>query len=243
MSDYLTKPINPNLLFTTLGEWLDVSAEALKKQQAETSPEVSLKIAGLDTVAGIARVGGNLKIYTNILKKFRSHHADAAKEIKEAVEKADFESAERIAHTIKGVAGNIGANAIFKIAVELDALLKKAQENKEVANASRLETLLNELATTTTSLISEINTSECVAGEKEEGDKKEVDPAKFAELTAKLAELLEDDDSEAQECLEELMAMANHPELKEMSEMVGDYEFEEALELLQEFVKKNKENC
>ena len=166
------------------------------------------------------------------------NHADATQEISEAIEKNNFDVAERIAHTIKGVAGNIGANAIFKIAVELDALLKKAQKDKNITNQKRLDTLLSTLATETSSLITAIQASEAYTPQKDETTTKEMDPAKFAELSAKLAELLEDNDSEAQECLEELMAMADHPELKEMSKMVGDYEFEEALELLQEFIKK-----
>ncbi len=233
MSDYLTKPIDPNLLFTVLGKWLHVSAAVLEQQQHTTAAEVTLVIDGLDTTAGIARVAGNLKIYNNILKKFCSHHANAAEEIKTAVDNSDFELAERIAHTIKGVAGNIGADAIFECSVKLDALLKDAQAN--AIDEQTLTTLLTELTANTTALITAIKASEVYADEAPTADQPKLDPAKLAELVNQLAGLLDDDDSEAQSCLDELIAGSDHEALKEMSEMVGDYEFEEALELLQKF--------
>ena len=239
MSDYLTKPIDPPTLFDILQKWMDVeavnSAEAVSASRQVNVAEIPV-IEGLDTKGGIDRVGGNIKIYTNILKKFCANHADAAKEIKEAIDKNDFELAERIAHTIKGVAGNIGADKVFKCAVDLDAILKEAQEKKKISDEKQFTNLVAELTANIETLIVEIKKSAILADDKASTDKKEFDPAKFAELIAKLADLLDDDDSEAQECLEELMAISDNPQLKEMSEMVGDYEFEEALEILKKLV-------
>jgi len=234
MSDYLTKPIDPNLLFTTLAKWLHISAGVLEQQQHTAAAEVTLTIDGLDTTAGVARVAGNMKIYNGILKKFCSHHANAATEIKAAIESSDFELAERIAHTIKGVAGNIGADTIFKCSIELDALLKQAQD-ADGMDEQRLTTLLAELTTHTTALITAIKASEVYADEAPTADQPKLDSTKFTELISQLAALLDDDDSEAQSCLDELIAGSDHQELKELSEMVSDYEFEEALELLQKF--------
>ncbi len=239
MSDYLTKPIDPNLLFTILGKWLHVSTDMLEQQQNRTAAEVTLIIDGLDTTAGIARVAGNMKIYSSILKKFCAHHANTADEIKLAIDNSDFELAERIAHTIKGVAGNIGADAIFKCSVELDVLLKQAQDGTGM-DEQALTTLLTELTTHTTALITAIKTSEVYADEASTADQPKLDPAKFAKLINRLAELLEDDDSEAQSCLDELIAGTEHAELKKLSEMVSDYEFEEALELLQKFAAEQE---
>jgi PAS domain S-box-containing protein len=234
MSDYLTKPIDPNLLFTILGKWLHVSADVLEQQQNTATTEVTLTIAGLDTTAGMARVAGNMKIYSSILKKFCSHHANTAEEIKIAVDNNDFELAERIAHTIKGVAGNIGANTIFECAVELDALLKQAQDNANIDKPT-LTTLLADLTSHSAALINAIKTSDIYADETPATNLPKLDSAKFTALINQLAELLDDDDSEAQSCLDELIAGSDHTELKEISEMVSDYEFEEALELLQKF--------
>ena len=187
-------------------------------------------------------VPDTMKVYTNILKKFCANHADSAAEIKEAVLSGDIELAGRIAHTIKGVAGNVGADNVFESSVALDSFLKKAIEKQSWKNdaesfTAEFDKMVADLQSMTERLILAVNKSAIFADPETTDDKtKNADPAKFAELTAKLAELLEDDDSEAQECLEELMKISDKPEIKEMAEMVSDYEFEEALEILKKTV-------
>lgn len=234
MNDYLTKPINPKLLFTTLQKWLnpDGVVESEEIFVEKETPEVTFSIHGIDTAGGIERVGGNLKIYKNILKKFCDNNKDAAKNIKEAIDKHDVELAERIAHTIKGVAGNIGAEDLFKSAVTIDDFLKKGNTEKTI-------TLLKGFEREIEKIIKAIKESGII-DEDSNVEKKEVDPAKFAEMIANLAELLEDNDSDAQTLLDELLAISDAEELKQISEMVSDYDFDEALELLQTFAKKEK---
>ena len=244
MSDYLTKPINPPELFRTLAEWLkvDVSIGIASKQDSD-APDIP-DIAGLDTKTGIARVGGSIKTYSGILKKFCANSAETADEIRKAIEKKDFETGERTAHMIKGVAGNIGADRVFKTAVELDSLLKELAEKPDGYNDSavtvKIDKLIAELADSVSALITEIKNSPLLADEgKAKQVAEETDSAKFAEKLAELVELLEDDDSEARDCLEELMEISGEPVLEEMAQMVADYEFEEALELLKNFTDKN----
>ena len=243
MSDYLTKPIDPSKLFSILQQWMDVEMIEVAESDAAVVPEHELpEIEGINAKEGIARVGGNLKVYTNILKKFCANHADSAAEIKEAVLSGDIELAGRIAHTIKGVAGNVGADNVFESSVALDSFLKKAIEKQSWKNdaesfTAEFDKMVADLQSKTERLILAVNKSAIFADPETTDDKtKNADPAKFAELTAKLAELLEDDDSEAQECLEELMKISDKPEIKEMAEMVSDYEFEEALEILKKTV-------
>jgi CheY-like chemotaxis protein len=237
MNDYLTKPINPDELFAILTKWMNVEAseKVINAESLPLEPEIIPEIENLDIHSGIARVGGNKKVYLSILKKFCEKHSEDALKIREALESSDFAAAELIAHTLKGVAGNIGAEEVFKYAVELDSLLKSViEKNTEKCVTETMqsaEVLLERLSDSTKHLIENIYKSgifqsgkSTVASEK--------DPEKEAELIKRLTELLEDDDSEALECLEELMKTADIPELKEIEDMIRDYDFEEALELL-----------
>ena len=219
MNDYLTKPIDPSRLFSILKNWLKI--EDIEMSVPITNKE-HISIKGLDTVNGIARVGGKLKIYSNILKKFCNNSTNSAVEIKDAIDKKDVELAERIAHTIKGVAGNIGADALFKTASELNDILKTGIPD----DLNILKDFAKELENT----IKNIRES----GVIEDDNKIEVkvDTEASKKLFKELAELLEENDSDAQECLEKLMAVSDLPELKEISQMISDYEFDEALELL-----------
>jgi len=235
MNDYLTKPIDPARLFSVLRKWLKIEDGELNVSNLSDSAKDKEKISieGIDTVNAIARVGGRLNTYTNILKKFCKNSANAAIEIKEAIEKKDIESAERMAHTVKGIAGNIGADALYKSACELDDILKQGLPEKDID-------ILDDFAVKLASAIENINNSNIVNEEKTEAKNVKVDPKVSIELFKQLAELLEDNDSEAQDCLQKLMKVSQYDELDKMSEMVSDYEFDEALDTLKEIAEKYK---
>ena len=66
------------------------------------------EIDGVDVVGGLKRVAGNKKLYRSLLTQFAEKQGDAATQISEALKSGDANLAERIAHTVKGVAGNLG---------------------------------------------------------------------------------------------------------------------------------------
>ncbi len=90
-------------------------------------------IAGLDTKDGISRVAGNRKLYLKLLRQFMEQQAPAPAQITTALAKGDAALAERLAHTLKGVAGNIGAKAVQTVAGALEKLIR------ERADAAALE--------------------------------------------------------------------------------------------------------
>ena len=66
------------------------------------------EIDGVDVVGGLKRVAGNKRLYRDLLVQFAAKQADVNSQILAAIESGDCKLAERIAHTVKGVAGNIG---------------------------------------------------------------------------------------------------------------------------------------
>jgi PAS domain S-box-containing protein len=234
MNDYLTKPIDPELLFSLLTKWLDLKDGELNTPNPSkpVMNENLANIKGFDTVNGLARVGGNQQIYINILKKFCKNNVNSAIEIKDAIDKKEIKLADRIAHTVKGVAGNIGADDLYKSASSLNDILKLGLSKDSAA-------ILKDFTSKLASAIKNINNSGILLEEKSK-NKVKVDVKASAELLNKLAELLEDNDSDANECLEKLMAISEYDELNEISQMVSDYDFDEALELLKKMAEKHK---
>ncbi|MBF0529839.1 MAG: response regulator, partial [Deltaproteobacteria bacterium] len=138
MNDHVSKPIEPKELFATLVKYIaprpQISAEISPPPALEpsTSPITSvpsetddvIALAGLDVTLGLKRVGGNKKLYRKLLVKFHDEYQRATTEIKTAFENGDRELAQRLAHTAKGVAGNIGAQDLFQVGNELEAAIK-----------------------------------------------------------------------------------------------------------------------
>ena len=82
-------------------------------------------IADIEVVDGLKRVAGNKKLYRSLLAQFGEKQAGSATEISAALDNGDRELAERIAHTVKGVAGNIGVTKIQRVAAELEKAIRE----------------------------------------------------------------------------------------------------------------------
>ncbi len=126
MNDYVTKPINPDQLFTVLANWVKQS-EFLPVDGVENPPDgtaENLEIKGVDVEAALGRLGGNQGRLIQLLKGFVSEFRDAFEDMEDVFEQGDLDAASRRVHTLKGTAGNLGAMAIFHAAQVLEDALR-----------------------------------------------------------------------------------------------------------------------
>jgi two-component system sensor histidine kinase/response regulator len=142
MNDHVAKPIDPDTFFATLTRWI-----SSREQHVSDGPRVQPgmcdeftppAIEGLDVPSGLRRVAGNLNLYRELLNQFATKHASAATHIAAAIEQGDRGLAERLAHSLKGLAGNIGAPAIFQSAGTIENALRQSRDD--------LPALLDELS-------------------------------------------------------------------------------------------------
>ncbi len=226
MSDYLTKPINPQALFTVLRNWLKADDLVIPP---ETSSEKITEIEGLDASTGLTRSGGKLKTYKSILKRFCSNNENLVNELKEAIDSDNKEVSVRLAHTVKGVTGNIGAMDLSQKAAEIEHDLKEDEPDKAVEKLDDFDQNLNKVITS-------ILNSDLM---KEEAKTVTFDPEKCSSLISKLTQLLEDSDSDAIECVDELLEMERDSDLEDISDLINNFEFDDASQKLVEFIEKH----
>ncbi len=79
----------------------------------------------LDVPTALKRLGGNAKLYTRLLDQFQNTYAGAGAEMANLLASSDMETAERTAHTIKGLAGNLGASGLQVSAADLERLCRE----------------------------------------------------------------------------------------------------------------------
>ncbi len=75
----------------------------------------------LDMEEGLKRLAGNQSLYIRLLGMFRDTKAGVPVEFRNAIERDDRVEAARIAHSLKGAAGNISANRLYRISSELES--------------------------------------------------------------------------------------------------------------------------
>lgn len=114
MNDYVSKPIDPELLFQAIGNVIDGAgydrvALPMPKSQDSEPKRVPDALPGLDLVEGLARVGGSRELYQDILNEYCEFYKEAIPEFAQLLDQADFAAARKKAHSLKGAAGNISA--------------------------------------------------------------------------------------------------------------------------------------
>jgi len=87
------------------------------------APAQATALAGVDTAAGVAEVGGNAELYRNLVVKFRQDYLGAADKIGAAIEKGNVEIAHLLLNAVKGIAGVLGATRVHATADELETAL------------------------------------------------------------------------------------------------------------------------
>lgn len=129
MNDHIPKPIDVAQLFLTMAEWIKPKNRVANEIEPKIEKEAGkmLEIEGVDIKGALGRVVGNETLLRKLLSRFVETQRDAPERIEAALSTNDAETAIREVHTLKGLAGNIGAMALSKYAAEVEVILKSAE--------------------------------------------------------------------------------------------------------------------
>jgi len=75
---------------------------------------------GIDIETGLQRIGGNIELYIDLLNHFITDHGNDTEIIADSLAQKDITLAHRTAHTLKGVAGGIGALTLYDSARQVE---------------------------------------------------------------------------------------------------------------------------
>jgi CheY-like chemotaxis protein len=125
MNGHIAKPIDPDVLLENLAKW---GGRPAIQRAPEAGPALQ-EIEGVDTKAALRRVGGNTTLYHQLLAQFVTGHGDAPARLAAHLAAGERIDAQRIAHSIRGVAGNIGATALTDVARQLEKAIASGQED------------------------------------------------------------------------------------------------------------------
>ena len=241
MNDFIAKPIDVAQLFTTLARWVKPRHPAEPLPQQAPQDDTLPSIPGLRLEAALQRVGGNAKLLRKLLARFVETQIDAMQRIADAIENNDLAAATREAHTVKGLAGNIGATGMADSAAKVEQMLAQgvAQGRDEALTAMGLE--LSELVARISMAVSDRNGDGGARpasgpGGADSGADEAVDLAQLRADASQMAQLLAQDDGAAVKLLDlvcpKLATAGQGEHARQLRRLLGQYDFEGALDEL-----------
>ncbi|MDM8553237.1 response regulator [Desulfococcaceae bacterium HSG7] len=233
MNDHLPKPIDPPELIAALVRWIKPQAgETPVPHNAESGKkdvhDIPEQMPGLDIATALKRLGGNRKLLKKLLVNFADDYSDTSETIRQALDKGDIEYIRRTAHTIKGVAGNIGADKLSEVAAKLETASVNGFPNDETIN--NFETVLNRTTASAGTLKTQPPKAPVTVSDS--SLKSDTDREKLASLLSELDGYLEHGQFKAAQLIDILKPLLSGPDFREplerLEEHIDDYNFDEA---------------
>nr|WP_315485750.1 response regulator [uncultured Undibacterium sp.] len=265
MQDFLAKPVQPNALFTTLARWLEYKASTVETAQVEqelaayvnaSSEESSDEnrdekfddtrfdfgcLKHIDSARGLSQMMGKHDLYLKVLRRFLEGQTDTTAQLRIAMECGQVSQAAMLVHTLKGLAGSIGAQQVQLDAMQLECSLNTAKA--ETMNSEEVQELWQRLDKSLSLVLVELQQGLPVqqlavyhptASELE--STADISHDMLTDVLQQLRELLANYSGDCPQFFEEhrvsLMRLLDGTLLEKLNQHIAQYEYDEALSLL-----------
>ncbi|MBJ7551043.1 response regulator [Marinomonas ostreistagni] len=240
MNDHISKPINLEQMFITMERWMPKSKVATPHEFPDVTTEVAPTdnsglqdlpdhITNIDFVVGLQHTQ-TLGLYVRLLKRFIKAQADFPEQLETMMKQQQYQTATRLAHTLKGNSATLGMTQLSKLSSDLEMQIEQRLPTDDTITQlkSELEAILKGLQEWQDQYVEEMH-------QESDANIEEIDNANKQVELEKLKAMLEQNLFEARDVAEGLTPYfkANQKvAMMEIKEAIDVYDFDQALERL-----------
>ncbi len=201
-----------------------------------------VRINGIEVNKAVKMLGGKQTLYLELVNMFVTDNETIIERLEKAINTNDLKEAERLAHSLKGEAGSIGASFLYEQAYILEeAITEGTYDNKMVVSLSRT---LDEVIEALKDLL--ITIQEKVVG-SDEPSQTEFDKTMVISQIKKLNQSLRSSSFSALDQFRDLKIILTSPGLKDemnnLESLINSFSMEEAQVALERIIKKLDLGC
>ena len=244
MDGYVSKPISQDRLFHTIWKSMEHEKKVPYYKEPEAPKDRDITVAqtedlperlpGINIQDALSALNIEKAVFKHILMGFLKNNKESANKIREAFNRKEWELLVQLAHSLKGSAGSIGADELYKAAMELETAGREGAPTSALID--RVETALNQVLESL-QMLTDTSKTEPLAG-KERGAGPDVDPAQLIPVLKQLADALDlAEPEEIKKHMEIVKKYLDISVLRNLEDYVNDYEYDRALETVNRILK------
>ncbi|MFD2097051.1 PAS domain S-box protein [Corallincola platygyrae] len=161
MNDHISKPVLQEDLYRTLALWIDKERTLAGSEQVKEPARKKAAITldhdmPLNAEFGRKQMSGSESAWRSALELFRRDYRGFVSKLDHAQQAGDWDLAERLAHTLKGVAANLGMPALGDLASSAEVKLA-GQNQFEPEQLEQMQALLSQVLSAVDSELESLN--------------------------------------------------------------------------------------
>ncbi len=168
MNDYVSKPIDRRSLIDTVSRLVGATGHTpdapegkpVNDSEGGDRQEAPFPDApGLNVQEGVSRIGNSLALYVDIVVEYIQHFEGFRERFTETIKDGRFDEAKRLAHTLKGAAGNISAETLHFQARDLESACQSGDAEGALHHVEKVDASLSQLAASADMLKARVQSS------------------------------------------------------------------------------------